>query len=45
MGFLFLERNRVFGPDFAALLRGADDVRTYWQTTKEWFEMPVLVAS
>jgi len=25
-----------------ALLRGADDVRTYWQTTKEWFEVPVL---
>jgi len=23
-------------------LRGADDVRTYWQTAKEWFEVPVL---
>jgi len=25
-----------------SVLRGADDVRTYWQITKEWFEVPVL---
>jgi len=28
--------------ELAEVLRGADDVRTYWSTTKEWFEVPVL---
>ena len=27
---------------FPYWLRGADDVRTYWSTTKEYFEIPVL---
>ena len=35
-------KNRGFDSAFAELLRGADDVRTYFLTLKDYFYLPDL---
>jgi len=40
----FLTQKQAFSPAFDTLLRVADDVRTYFKTTKDYFYIPKLVS-